>query len=246
MTDSNSLISCLCLTHKRLPMLRCAIACFLAQTHPQRELIVLHLDSDPSTRDYLRTLDQPMIRSIELPVSPHVTLGARRNLLIEAARGRYVANWDDDDWHAPTRLTQQLQVIASSGLAACVLRNLVFHDRAAGQSYLTQARSWEQTVLAMKQSMPLYGDLDIGDDVVCVQALAQRGQLAELASPHLYVYSYHGANAGSVTHFRKNLFAFSQPLEASFSLRIGQLLQEPGRPAISLQDVLAARQQIRP
>ena len=78
-------------------MLRRAVNCFLDQTYEPRELIVVHRSDDSATRNYLDGLQQALIRTVELPVRPKISLGELRNFAIQASRGRYIATWDDDD-----------------------------------------------------------------------------------------------------------------------------------------------------
>jgi glycosyltransferase involved in cell wall biosynthesis len=240
--SSAPLISCLCVTHDRVHMLRNAVSCFLAQTHPARELVIFHEDGDRATREFVDAMAHPMIRRHEVLAHPHIRLGSKRNLMVKASLGHYVATWDDDDWHAPTRLADQLNVIVQSGARACVLQHVVVHDAHAGRSWLSQRRSWDQTVLAERAIMPPYADLDVGGDFPCVNQLAAQGDLAALASPHLYVYVYHGGNVGSATHFKDNVFARSTLLTEAASQRIAQLLATPqSEPPLTLAEVLAGR-----
>ena len=234
-------VSCLCLTHRRVPMLRRAIACFLKQTHPARELVVLHEDTDHDSRDFLAGLGHPMIRSMAVPAAPRMRLGARRNLLVESARGSHVATWDDDDWHAPTRLAEQLRGLAGSKRPACVLAHEVVYDNTTGQAWLSQRRTWENSLLAERSAMPAYADLDIAEDVPCVARLALEGKLIELASPHLYVYLFHGHNTTGATHFSSNIFSQSTPLSPALCQRIRDMLQMPGKPPLTLAEVLGGR-----
>ena len=240
-TPAPPLISCLCVTHDRVHMLRRSVGCFLAQTHPARELIILHEDVDSATREYVEALAHPMIRRLEVPSLPHIRLGAKRNLMVQASLGRYVATWDDDDWHAPTRLAEQLHVINESGAGACVLQHLVVHDALSGQSWLSQGRSWDQTVLAERAIMPPYADLDVGGDFPCVNLLAVRGQLAALDRAQLYIYVYHGANVGGPAHFMNDVFAHSTPLSAAASKRIAQVLESPQSRPFALAELLAGQ-----
>ena len=235
------LISCLCVTHNRVPMLRHAVSCFLAQTHPARELIVLHEDVDRATRNYLDALAHPLIRRVEVASQPHISLGAKRNLMVKASQGRYVATWDDDDWHAPTRLAEQLHVINESGLPACVLCHVAVYDAMTGRSWLSRDCSWDQTVLAERAIMPPCADLDRGAAVPCIEQMIAQRQVASLASPHLYIYVYHGTNVGDASHFKDWIFANSTPLAAAASYRIAQLLAAPQSTPLTLAELLASR-----
>jgi len=239
--SGNPLISCLCVTHDRVPMLRRSVYCFLAQTHAARELLVLHEDRDQATVDFLAGLNHPMVRQLGVSAKQRLSLGAKRNLAVQAARGRYIATWDDDDWHAPTRLSEQLQAISASGHRACVLKHLIICDTRNGQAWLSQGRNWDQTVVCEREAMPPYADLNVAEDVPCISQLATRGDLASLASPQLYIYAYHGGNAGSLAHFADNIFSKGTRLDAAVSLRIAQLLVAPHGKPPTLAEVLAAR-----
>lgn len=218
-------ITCVCITHDRVPMLRRAVACFLAQTHPACELLVLHENRDHSTAAYLAGLNEPAIRSVVVPSLPRMTLGAKRNLAMSQARGDCMAVWDDDDWSGPGRLAAQAKVLALSGQPACTLRQVCVWDGLTGAAYLSQARHWECTLLVRIDAMPPYTDVDTGGDVPPVVQMSEAGQLAWVNAPYLYVYIYHGRNVGTRAHFRRNIFDESKKWGPVFSARIATLLR---------------------
>ena len=77
-----------------------AIQLFLRQDYPNRELIVIDDGDDPVGRPRARTT--PASATAVCPARR--TIGAKRNLACEQARGEIIAHWDDDDWYAPDRL----------------------------------------------------------------------------------------------------------------------------------------------
>jgi glycosyltransferase involved in cell wall biosynthesis len=234
-------VSCLCVTHDRVPLLRRSIACFLAQDWPARELLVAHEAGDHATAAYVLALGEPSVRAVVFPAGPRLTLGAKRNLAVQAANGPFVANWDDDDWYAPARLSAQMDVLAQSGAPACVLRNVMVYDTVAAQAYVSQDRPWENSLVCRREAMPPYADKDVGEDLAAVEELSRERKLVALPRPDLYVYVYHGRNACSRLHFRRNLFAYSMPLTPGGSGRIAALLEAPLATAPSLAEVLALR-----
>ena len=240
MVSSDNLVSCLCITHQRVPMLRRAVGCFLAQTWPERELVVLHEDTDHATRDFVAKLAHPLIRTHVVPASPHITLGGKRRISIDVARGRYVATWDDDDWSAPTRLQQQIEGMRGVGQAVCTLERWIVHDQLLGQSWLSQARTWEASLVAERAVMPRYEDGERGTDRVSMDVLLAAGHVTALRAPHLYIYLYHGGNVGPRAHFKRNVFAQSTPLSPAFSRRVAALLASASEPAITPAELAAA------
>ena len=139
-------------------MLRRAVNCFLDQTYEPRELIVVHRSDDSATRNYLDGLQQALIRTVELPVRPKISLGELRNIAIQASRGRYIATWDDDDWHSPLRLAGQIELMRASGKSACLLMRLVLFDQLTQQSYLSGPRLWEASLVAERHVLGRYPD----------------------------------------------------------------------------------------
>lgn len=217
-------VSCLCVTRNRVPKLRRAVTCFLRQSYPRRELVVLYESDDAATHDYLAGLAEPTVRALEIPVSPKQTLGALRNMAIQASLGDYIAQWDDDDWHGPERLTQQMQALRQSGQPACVLTRWLMYDEVTGNAYLSGPRAWEGSLLALRAAITPYADVQKGEDTQVVERLAATAQLVGLDSPQLYIYTYHGSNTWGRAHWRKNLLPQAQVLAPQEQQRILRLL----------------------
>jgi hypothetical protein len=101
MTD-RPLVSALMLTTnpRRRAYVRDALTSFHLQSYPATELVVVN-DGQP-----MRAAG-PRQRVVQVP--PGLPLGAKRNVGLGAARGEYVAMWDDDDFSLPERLAQQVK-----------------------------------------------------------------------------------------------------------------------------------------
>jgi glycosyltransferase involved in cell wall biosynthesis len=221
---NESLISCLCVTRLRVDKLRRAITCFQRQTHQQRELVVLYESDDWATRDYLASVNEPAMRVLEVPHLPKQSLGALRNLAMQAAQGHYIAQWDDDDWHGPTRLSEQLQAIRETGQDACALMRWVLYDELTRLAYLSGPRAWEGSLLAIREGLLPYADLAKGEDTPVLEQLMARDKLVGLDEPHLYIYTYHGANAWSRAHWRRSLLAHAQVLSTESADKVRRVL----------------------
>lgn len=228
-TPQDDLISCLCVTRHRVDLLRRAVACFHAQTHQNRELVIVFDADDPETRAYVHSILAPSILAIEVGSIPRLTLGANRNLSVQIARGRYVAQWDDDDWHAPDRLRAQLAVMAQHQRPACVLVRQFLFDGLTGQASVSATRTWENSLLARRDAMPKYPELPKMEDTPVIQAMLAGNLLVGLDRPDLYVYVYHGKNTWERAHWEAAIAAFAQPLPVEETARIAQLLLLHGR-----------------
>jgi glycosyltransferase involved in cell wall biosynthesis len=246
-TTSDPLVSCLCPTWGRVSMLRRAIACFLRQTYEPRELVVIYRIDDAETKDYLATLGEQSIRAIEIAASPWLGPGALRNMAMEAARGHYVAVWDDDDWYGPTRLAEQIRAISVAGKPGCVLTQLVLYDGATQSAFLSAERTWENSLVAEREAVPAYSGLPRGSDAEVIHRMVAEDLLVGLHRPDLYIYTYHGENVWDRDHWEKNLLAHAHAMAASDTERVKSVLQEgalvraPGSPERDVSPVIPKR-----
>jgi glycosyltransferase involved in cell wall biosynthesis len=101
------LVSCICATYNRPPshqhLPEEAIASFLRQSYPNKELIVLN---DCPGQELV--CDAPGVRVINVP-ERFPTLGDKHNFAIGLARGELLAPWDDDDISLPWRLSLSVE-----------------------------------------------------------------------------------------------------------------------------------------
>lgn len=88
-------VSCACLTYGRNELLAAAVACFIRQDWPDKELVVFN--TLPSQQLWCA---HPQVRVINHKPRPQ-SLGATRNLCVEACRGELVLTWDDDNLYLP-------------------------------------------------------------------------------------------------------------------------------------------------
>jgi glycosyltransferase involved in cell wall biosynthesis len=134
-------VSCLMPTFDRAEYVPRAIEYFLRQDLAQAELIVI--DDSPEPIEEL-VPEHPRVRLIQL--EERRTIGAKRNLGAEVAQADLLANWDDDDWYAPWRLSYQVEQMSRSGADVGGLDRLLYVDLADGRAwrYIAPAslRTW--------------------------------------------------------------------------------------------------------
>lgn len=110
------LVTCVCLTtHPRRAMyLPDALRSYRAQTYEARELVIVN-DGAPlvAVAGDVRVINLP-------PRGERWTVGEKRNVAVRAARGEYLATWDDDDVSLPSRLSEQVE--AAETWRAAVVR----------------------------------------------------------------------------------------------------------------------------
>jgi len=161
------LISCIMPTADRRVFVPQAIQCFLQQDYANRELIVV----DDGT-DLIADLMPPDPRLRYVRLEGKHTIGAKRNLACQEAKGEIIVHWDDDDWMANWRLSYQVASLLKDQADLCGLDKVLHYDIKSGQAwqyiYPEGRRPWVagNTLCYTKafwQRNP-FPDLNVGED----------------------------------------------------------------------------------
>lgn len=103
------LVSAIILTHNRKSLVTRAIDSALNQSYPYMECIVVDDASSDGTREMLSARED--IQYIYIPQEESRGGNYARNVGIKAAKGKYVAMLDDDDFWLPTKIEKQVKLI---------------------------------------------------------------------------------------------------------------------------------------
>lgn len=193
---SEPLVSCLMPTLDRRPFVPRAIEYFMRQDYPERELVIVD-DGDDPVADLVP--DDPRIRYLRH--ERRLRLGAKRNLACSEARGEILVHWDDDDWHAPWRLSYQVRALRERGVELCGLDRLFFYDPARDRAWQYVYGSGSLRWLAggtlcytrsfwRRRPFP---NVTIGEDNRFVRA-ARASEMAALENDAFYVALIHPRN----------------------------------------------------
>jgi glycosyltransferase involved in cell wall biosynthesis/GT2 family glycosyltransferase len=128
------LVSCLMPTRDRRSFVARAVEYFLRQDYEARELVVLD-DGDDRVADLMPA--DPRVRYVAL--DERLVLGEKRNRACELARGELLVHWDDDDWHAPHRLSYQVAELEQHGAALCGTPKVLYLEPAARRGWLYES-----------------------------------------------------------------------------------------------------------
>lgn len=222
-------VSCLCVTRSRPIKLKRAINCFLSQSYPNKELIVVSEDDDDDTLSVMSRYAHPDIQHIIVAANPKQMLGDLRNVAIQMATGRYFCQWDDDDWYHCERLVKQVSCVIENYQAGSILTNWLIYDEQNSHAYFSIVRWWEGSILFDKRVLASeglkYPSLAREEDSVFVQKLINKSRVYPLVSAPIYIYTVHGQNTWQPDHFNDS-FRRSQKLSPSASRLIGEVLEE--------------------
>jgi hypothetical protein len=107
-------ISCLQATYGRKKHVERALACFLAQDYPAREMLILNNNPVPLV------FEHPLVRIVNEP--GHPTLGHCRNRLLDFATGDFVRTWDDDDLYMGWSIRQGMEAMEEDETGAAAFK----------------------------------------------------------------------------------------------------------------------------
>jgi glycosyltransferase involved in cell wall biosynthesis len=209
------LVSCIMPTRGRPRFARQAARYFLAQDYPNRELVVVE-DGPPQLAAMLPA--DPRIRLV--PAAPPTRLrpsgpwaaqgasiGALRNLGVAAAAGDIIVLWDDDDWHGPTRITDQVAPILTGAADVTGLAGVPWFEPAGWRCWQVSPPT-EQTLLrcgvyggtitfrrALWQHAP-FPDRSLAEDAEFLDRAVRGGaRLQRVDGRGRYVYVRHEGNS---------------------------------------------------
>jgi glycosyltransferase involved in cell wall biosynthesis len=165
--SAQPLVSCIMPTANRRLFVPQAIHNFLKQDYPDRELIVID-DGTDTVADLIPSASSIRYMRLERKHS----VGAKRNVACQEARGEIIVHWDDDDWMAHWRLSYQVASLLKQGADICGLDKVLYYDTGSGQAwqftYPKGGRPWVagNTLCYTKAfwRMNPFPDMNVGED----------------------------------------------------------------------------------
>jgi glycosyltransferase involved in cell wall biosynthesis len=197
-------------TRNRSHLARRAVHCFAKQTWTNKELVVI----DDGTEDYEPILEPYRARCLihyhRVPEQPGHHLGALRNQSLSRANGDLCAQWDDDEWYHPDRLTVQMRALDRQNLDAVLLRWTLMHmdtEPFVEHPFRGQVRKGTPGTILHRRTDVQYRNAPRREDSWFRGALARAGRLGLVEQPHshLFIRCFHGANTWDVRHFTRRL-----------------------------------------
>jgi glycosyltransferase involved in cell wall biosynthesis len=179
-------------TRGRATFVAASVAQFCAQTYPARELVIA---DDPEAQSFPHGCDVPNVRYLIAP--PGLSLGAKRNWVNDRTCGLIVAHWDDDDYYAAHRLSEQYAFLLFSAADLVGYRDVEFWsdsgarwvyrgrpDYVIGSSMMYWRRAWERH---------LFPDIPVGSDSRWQRGM-DRSRIATIPAALPIIARNHGGN----------------------------------------------------
>ena len=191
----------------RVEQLKVVINCFLMQTYKSKELVVVYEDDDKAMCEFVmdwKGLDS--VKFYKVSVIPEKrTLGWLRNFSLQKATGKYVMQWDDDDWYMANRIEIMLESLLKSKRLSLFLKQWLIYDKVRGKLLLSPMRRWEGSIIAYKAFLVQlggYANLKKMEDNMLLHKIDGCRNFALLDAPWLYIYVIHGENTWELEHFK--------------------------------------------
>jgi glycosyltransferase involved in cell wall biosynthesis len=196
------LVTCMIVTGGRVAFLRRAYRYFCRQTYPPKEFLVV----DDGATDLAPFFRDERVRYFRVPGG--LSIGTKRNIACELARGNIVLQWDDDDWFGDGRIGYQLAPLLRNEADICALRTGLVLDLCAWRFWTMSddlhRELFYQDVhggtLAFRRSIWLsgvrYPDRSLGEDARFLRFAIDAGaRLTRQADGGEFVYVRHTTNA---------------------------------------------------
>jgi glycosyltransferase involved in cell wall biosynthesis len=185
-----------------------AVTCFVNQTYPNRELVII----DDGTEDYsplLREIDPRDVIYTRIAGSSGLVLGALRNMALDKARGDYLVQWDDDDWYHPERIARQAACLDKGYDACCLSASLMHLDNRDFFSlpyigYLPDGIPG--SIMHRRSASIRYPEYRRAEDTVYLRKWMKR-RYVKLPEEHagLFIRCFHGTNTWEEEHFTRRI-----------------------------------------
>jgi glycosyltransferase involved in cell wall biosynthesis len=222
------LVSCLCVTEKRVAQLERAIDCFMNQSYENKEMIIIYQESDLDTLRLISKLLDVRIKILCAPSGTEVTLGGLRNFSVSKSSGDYFIQWDDNDWHHKDRIKLQMESVFTFGREASVLTNIILFYIKNKSAYFSTSLPCQSTILCSRHLYERgfrYPEINHDDDAGLLQQLLSGNKMSPITAFPCYISVLSEDSIPIKSDFYKQ-FPISQKLSAEASALIDGVLHE--------------------
>jgi glycosyltransferase involved in cell wall biosynthesis len=167
-------------TYDRAELLAEAIECFLRQTVPNLELVIIN---DREDQDII--FDHPQVKILNCKTR-FANTGAKRKATAELATGQYLMFWDDDDIHLPGHTQScldRLKYFKNNNISRAT-HNWCYNGDDDG--YILRPSRWVHTLLIDRKVYWEVGghvELTADEDIAFIQRLLSHGKMSHYQIP---------------------------------------------------------------
>ncbi|SEB22396.1 Glycosyl transferase family 2 [Pedobacter hartonius] len=161
------LVTCIMPTANRPNFVISAIDNFIKQNYSNKELVII--DDGKESVENLIPNDQQIKYFFSKSLG---TIGSKRNIACDKAKGEFIIHWDDDDWYAPDWIVREVEALLNSGADICGIDQVQFFSPSQNEYWMTKNRNSKHpwltgaTLIYRKSfwNMHNFNDLQSGED----------------------------------------------------------------------------------
>jgi glycosyltransferase involved in cell wall biosynthesis len=189
------LISCLMPTCDRREFIPQALACWQAQTYPNKELVIVDNGIDP-IRDMVDGLPHVSYWHVG---TEKLSTGEMRNRACSMATGTIFAHWDDDDYSHPKRLLEQHRLMISMSVSLVGYNAMYFIDQEQRQAWLYSNPEFYALGTSLMYTKDYwragrFPDLDVAEDSAFIERAQHRRAMSVRAADDRLIARIHSRN----------------------------------------------------
>lgn len=174
-----------------------AIECYLAQEYPAKTLVIVDDEDDRSFPDGIPEIAR--LGHVYYAVAPNrQAVGKKRNLACEIAQwADYILHLDSDDWSAPDRIAQQVELMESSGKAVVGYHSMYFTDGEKWWAYSSVSPFALGTSLCYRRdwwAAHPFPEKQVAEDGAFCRMARDAKQIASVPAGKIMVASVHPGN----------------------------------------------------
>lgn len=181
------LISCLMVVTSKWPVAIFALNCFLAQSYPHKELILVDASAEGRMAMAVEAASSAEIRYVSID-DESLTLSRLHNMALDHALGDYICHWNSDDLHDPLRLEMQWKVLQSTEAQASLLARWMIWWPGQKVFAMSSYRDVGQSVLCERSLFPRYAQDMSGEKCDDLDRLSDAVRIAKLDLPRLCIH----------------------------------------------------------
>lgn len=152
------LVSCICVTERRPEFIKRAVACFDAQTHEEKELVIVDSFYEPSV-----TIPAVLKPEVVYLRCPNFSQGRRLSLGMHSASGALLQKWDDDDVYGPEFLANTVKAYQENSIT--YLRKCLIKTQ-DGEVRVREGRMTGGSIMISREVLRVIGGVsDVPNDV---------------------------------------------------------------------------------
>jgi glycosyltransferase involved in cell wall biosynthesis len=200
------LVSCIMPTYNRRELIPVALKCYLSQDWPDKELVVIE-DGAETAGGLVKQL---VPDAVYIHLAEKHRIGTKRNLACRASSGEVICHFDDDDWSAASRISDQVFRLLESGKQMTGYHSITYWNGITAYRYESAFPQYALgTTMCYRKGfwdMNPFPDASYAEDNALVYKARDANQLIAVDARQMMVVRSHASSTSSPDRLRQNIW----------------------------------------